>query len=232
MQPENSPGFSSLEHLLAGNGFSYDFPATDSLCSSSFYTLDSFEFGEKHEARNVAASENHKEAERRRRERINGHLDRLRNLLVCNSKTDKASLLAMVVERVRELKQQTSEIMKCDQAFPSEADEIAVFQNEDCVVDDDGRSVVKASVCCEDRVDLMPELIEILKPLPLRPLRAEMVTLGGRMRNVMILAGDKDQAAESASLLREQLKSLILRSGYVGGERSKRRRIFDQKYMG
>lgn len=141
--------------------------------------------------------------------------------------TDKASLLAMVVERVRELKQQTSEIMKCNEAFPSEADEIAVLENED-----GGRSVVKASVCCEDRVDLMPQLIEILKPLPLSPLRAEMVTLGGRIRNVMILAGDKDQTAESASLLRDQLKSLILRSSFLGGERSKRRRMFDHRFIG
>lgn len=89
MQPENSSGFSSLEQLLAGNVLSYGFPATESLCSSSFYPLDPFEFGEKHEPRNVAASENHKEAERRRRERINGHLDRLRTLLLCNSKVIK-----------------------------------------------------------------------------------------------------------------------------------------------
>lgn len=229
MQPENLPGFSSLEQLLAGNGFNYGFPATESLCSSSFYPMETLGFGEKHEARNVAASENHKEAERRRRERINGHLDRLRTLLLCNSKTDKASLLAMVVQRLRELKLQTSEITQFDQAFPSEADEIAVFENDDCV---DGKSVVRASLCCEDRVDLIPELIEILKPLPLSPMRAEMVTLGGRIRNVMILGGDKDRTAESASLLREQLKSLILRSNYVGGERSKRRRMFDQRFMG
>ncbi|KAH6779600.1 basic helix-loop-helix DNA-binding superfamily protein [Perilla frutescens var. hirtella] len=226
MQPE----FSYMEHILARNGFNYGFLATERLCSSSFYPMEeTLEFGEKlHESRSVAASEHHKEAERRRRERINGHLDSLRTLLLCSSKTDKASLLAMVVERVRELKQQTSEIMQRDQAFPSEADEIAVLQNDDFV---DGKCVVKASLCCEDRVDLIPELIEILKPLSLSPLRAEMVTLGGRIRNVMIFAGDKDRTVESASLLREGLKSLILRSNYVGRERSKRTRMFDHRII-
>lgn len=130
---------------------------------------------------------------------------------------------------MRELKQQTSEIMQFDQAFPSEADEIAVLQNNDSV---DGKSVVKASLCCEDRVDLIPDLIEILKPLPLSPLKAEMVTLGGRIRNVIVLAGDKDHTDESVQLLRDALKTLILQSNYIGGERSKRRRMFDQTIIG
>lgn len=36
--------------------------------------------------RALAALKNHKEAEKRRRERINSHLDKLRTLLPCNSK--------------------------------------------------------------------------------------------------------------------------------------------------
>jgi hypothetical protein len=38
------------------------------------------------EDRALAALKNHKEAEKRRRERINSHLDKLRGLLLCNSK--------------------------------------------------------------------------------------------------------------------------------------------------
>ncbi|KAL0359637.1 UNVERIFIED_CONTAM: Transcription factor [Sesamum angustifolium] len=236
MQPENSPEFSPLyQFILAGNG---GFPAVQSHCGSisSFNpTEDLLEFTDHHkpEGRAFAASENHKEAERRRRQRINAHLHKLRALLLCNSKTDKASLLGKVVERVRELKQQTSEIMQLDQTIliPSESDEIAVMQKHDSM---DGKSVViRASVCCEDRVDLIPELIEVLKPLDLRPLRAEIATLGGRIKNVIhVLGGENQTADETASCLKDALETMVSRS-CVGGERSKRRRTFDhQKIMG
>ncbi|PIN19935.1 hypothetical protein CDL12_07376 [Handroanthus impetiginosus] len=237
MQPENSPEFSLFDQLFAGNGLNGGYEAAQSFYSSSFYPMELLEFSDDHQinkadrqARAFAASENHKEAEaeRKRRERINGHLDRLRALLLCNSKTDKASLLAKVVQRIRELKQQTSEIMQFDQTFPSEVDEIAVLQNHDSV---DGKSIVKASLCCEDRVDLITDLIEILKPLPLSPLRAEMATMGGRMRNVIVLAGDKDQTDESVLLLRDALQTLVLRSSYVADQRSKRRRMLDQMIL-
>ncbi|KAL0453228.1 UNVERIFIED_CONTAM: Transcription factor [Sesamum latifolium] len=232
MQPENSPEFSSLyQFILAGNG---GFPAVQSHCGSisSFNPMevDVLEFTDDHhksEGRALAASENHKEAERRRRQRINAHLHKLRALLLCNSKTDKASLLGKVVERVRELKQQTSEIMQLDQTtlIPSESDEIAVMQKHDSM---NGKSVViRASVCCEDRVDLIPELIEILKPLDLRPLRAEIATLGGRIKNVIhVLGGENQTADETALCLKDALETMVSRS-CVAGERSKRRRMFD-----
>ncbi|KAL7138331.1 hypothetical protein ABFS83_10G155900 [Erythranthe nasuta] len=211
MQPKNSPEYSYLDQLLGGN---YGFPARSDNRSAT------------------AASENHKEAERKRRERINAHLHRLRSLLLCNSKIDKASLLAKVVQRVKELKQQTSEIVQLDQTFPSEADEIAVFKHEEYSFGGKSSSVVKASLCCDDRADLVPDLIEVLKPLHLSPLRAEMVTLGGRIRNVMVLAGDdENRTDETVLLLRDALKTLVVRSNYVSGERSKRRRMFDERMI-
>ncbi|CAA3032175.1 transcription factor bHLH106-like [Olea europaea subsp. europaea] len=231
MQSDNSPENSNFHQVPDGNGFIYGFPAMESYCSSSFYPMEVPEFTHAPaEVRALTASENHKEAERKRRERINCHLDRLRSLLLCNSKTDKASLLAKVVERVRELKQQTSEIMQSDQTFPSESDEITVIQNENNSTD--GKSLIKASLCCEDRINLFPELIEILNSLPLSPLKAEIVTLGGRIRNLIVLASDKDQADESVVALRDALKSLILRSSYGPGEGSKRRRILGQRVIG
>ncbi|KAL2501916.1 transcription factor bHLH [Forsythia ovata] len=230
MQPNNSPEITAFNQVSAGNGFMYGFPAMESYCSSSFYPMEVPEFMHAPEARALTASENHKEAERKRRERINSHLDRLRTLLLCNSKTDKASLLAKVVQRVRELKQQTSEIMQFDQTFPSETDEITVIQNE--YNSADGKSLIKASLCCEDRIDLLPDLIEILKSLPLSPLKAEIVTLGGRIRNVIVLAGERDQTDESVAVLRDALKTLILRSSYGSGDSSKRRRVLGQRIIG
>ncbi|KAK7286673.1 hypothetical protein RJT34_21838 [Clitoria ternatea] len=180
-----------------------------------------------HHDRALAAMKNHKEAEKRRRERINSHLDQLRTLLPCNSKTDKASLLAKVVQRVKELKQQTSEITELE-TVPSETDEITVLSTDGDYAGD-GRLIFKASLCCEDRSDLIPDLIEILKSLHLKTLRAEMATLGGRTRNVLVVAADKEHSIESIHFLQNSLKSLLDRSNST--DRSKRRRALDRRLI-
>ncbi|KAE8704171.1 hypothetical protein F3Y22_tig00110458pilonHSYRG00111 [Hibiscus syriacus] len=54
------------------------------------------------DAKALAASKNHSETEKRRRERINNHLAKLRSLLPSTTKTDKASLLAEVIQHVKE----------------------------------------------------------------------------------------------------------------------------------
>ncbi|KAF5737631.1 Basic helix-loop-helix DNA-binding superfamily protein [Tripterygium wilfordii] len=233
MQPENTPEASQLYRFLAENGvIDVGFPPAmmQSFCSSSSFYYPSMENSvtttdkETPHDRALAALRNHKEAEKRRRERINSHLDKLRTLLPCNSKTDKASLLAKVVQRVRELKQQTLEITELE-TVPSETDEITVLS---CDYSSDGRLVFKASLCCEDRSDLLPELIEILKSLHLKTLRAETATLGGRIRNVLIVAADGDHTSvESIHFLKNALKSLLERSS--SSERSKRRRLLDHK---
>ncbi|KAL5546664.1 hypothetical protein UlMin_006351 [Ulmus minor] len=205
-----------------------DFSAMQNFCSSSSYypSRASDSSTASPQDRALAALKNHKEAEKRRRERINSHLDKLRSLLPCNSKTDKASLLAKVVQRVKELKEQTSEITELE-SFPSETDEITVLSSGD--YSGDGRLIFKASLCCEDRSDLIPDLIEILKSLHLTTLRTEMATLGGRIRNVLIVAADKEHSIESVHFLQNALKSLLERSN--SNERSKRRRGLDRKIV-
>ncbi|XP_073034265.1 transcription factor bHLH106 [Primulina eburnea] len=221
MQQRNSQEISALHRFLSENGLSYCFPATQSLCCSSEVPelVDRPD-----QARGLAAAENHREAERKRRKRINSHLDRLRDILPCSSKTDKASLLAHVVQRVKELNHQTSQIMQFDQTMPSESDEVAVTHDDNF----HGKSVVRASLCCEDRVDLIPELICIIKSMNLIPLRAEMVTLGGRIKNVIILKGEKNSMDESCLFLRDELERLVLSSANRDdGGNLKRRRRFD-----
>lgn len=124
---------------------------------------------------------------------------------------------------MKELKQQTSQINEIE-SFPSETDEITVLSSDD--YSSDGRIIFKASLCCEDRSDLLPDLIEILKSLHLKTLKAEIATLGGRIRNVLIVAADKDHTIESVHFLQNALKSLLERSN--SSERSKRRRILDR----
>ncbi|PON87040.1 Basic helix-loop-helix transcription factor [Trema orientale] len=140
------------------------------------------------DAKALAASKSHSEAERRRRERINNHLAKLRSLLPSTTKTDKASLLAEVIQHVKELKRQTSLIAETS-PVPTETDELTV---DDASSDEDGRFVIKASLCCEDRSDLLPDLIKTLKALRLRTLKAEITTLGGRVKNVLFITGDED----------------------------------------
>lgn len=95
MQPENS----ELYRFLAQNGVGYyGFPGSacefssmmqQSFCSSSSYSFPLEVSGVTEttpEDRALAALKNHKEAEKRRRERINSHLNKLRSILSCNSK--------------------------------------------------------------------------------------------------------------------------------------------------
>ncbi|XP_057478027.1 transcription factor bHLH30 [Actinidia eriantha] len=163
------------------------------------------------DAKAIAASKSHSEAERRRRERINNHLAKLRSLLPSTTtKTDKASLLAEVIHHVKELKLQTSLIAETS-PVPTEVDELTVADASD----EDGNFVIKASLCCEDRSDLLPDLIRTLKALRLKTLRAEITTLGGRMRNVLFITGDDDlqqqqqQQQCSVSSIQEALKGVM-----------------------
>ncbi|KAG4997966.1 hypothetical protein JHK85_029405 [Glycine max] len=153
------------------------------------------------EAKALAASKSHSEAERRRRERINNHLAKLRSLLPSTTKfrgqlarKNKASLLAEVIQHVKELKRQTSVIAETS-PVPTEADELTVVDE----ADEDGNSVIKASLCCEDRSDLFPELIKTLKALRLRTLKAEITTLGGRVKNVLFITGEEADSSSGST---------------------------------
>ncbi|XP_078447000.1 transcription factor bHLH106-like [Wolffia australiana] len=174
--------------------------------------------------RAAEAAKNHREAEKRRRGRINSHLDRLRAILACDSKIDKASLLAKAVQHVRELKRRAAEIHNVED-FPSETDEIAVYP-------DSLRPLFTASLCCEDRAGLLPELGEAVKSLRLRILRAEIATLGGRVRNVLVVGGEDGGAdgsggGRAAAFLKEALRGLVDRPGGAAAECQKRRRLGD-----
>lgn len=115
--------------------------------------------------------------------------------LIINMQTDKASLLAEVIQHVKELKRQTSLIAETS-PVPTEMDELTVDAS-----DEDGKFVIKASLCCEDRSDLLPDLIKSLKALRLRTLKAEITTLGGRVKNVLFITGDdQDSSCSSAAV--------------------------------
>jgi len=69
---------------------------TGGLCASSTSTTvtsSSDPFATVYEDKALASLRNHKEAERKRRARINSHLNKLRKLLSCNSKVHKSFTL-------------------------------------------------------------------------------------------------------------------------------------------
>ncbi|VFQ85493.1 unnamed protein product [Cuscuta campestris] len=170
------------------------------------------------DAKALAASKSHSEAERRRRERINNHLAKLRSLLPNTTKTDKASLLAEVIQHVKELRRQTSLISETT-LIPTETDELTVD-----TAANDGKPMIRASLCCEDRPDLLPDLIKALKALRLRTLKAEITTVGGRVRNVLFVTGEDRLRQDggqpqlcSVSSIQEALRAVIEKGSGGGG---------------
>lgn len=113
-----------------------------------------------------------------------------------------------MIQHVKELKRQTSLIAESN-PVPTEIDELTV----DNASTEDGRLVIKASVCCEDRSDLLPDLINTLKALRLRTLKAEITTLGGRVKNVLFITGDDEDSSidehYSINSIQEALKAVV-----------------------
>ncbi|KAL2905842.1 hypothetical protein RDABS01_004552 [Bienertia sinuspersici] len=144
------------------------------------------------ETKAVAACKTHKEAERRRRKRINAHLAILRTLLPNLIKTDKASVLAEVVRRVRELKKATVELTSnchhhcngCNACLlPGDMDEVNLQRSEY-----DNNTLI-ATLCCEDRPELIVDLTRALRSVKGKVLKAEMATVGGRTKSVLWVRG-------------------------------------------
>lgn len=117
-----------------------------------------------------------------------------------------------MIQHVKELKRQTSIIAE-QSPVPTEIDELTV----DNASDKDGKFVIRASLCCEDRSDLLPDLIKTLKALRLKTLKAEITTLGGRVKNVLFITSenllngndDQEMVNYSISTIQEALKQVM-----------------------
>ncbi|KAI3747587.1 hypothetical protein L6452_10096 [Arctium lappa] len=187
------------------------------------------------EERAAAACNRHSEAERRRRKRINGHLATLRTLLPNTIKTDKASLLAEVVRRVKELKKMAAEVESTTTdddddddlirnkeyyMIPSEMDELEVtYVGEDSSTN---RIMIKACMCCEDRPELMVELRRALAVVGGKLVRTEIGTLGGRIKCVLWVQITREQGLQE---LRRALKVVMDQAAFLDLPRNKRPRI-------
>ncbi|EEF48618.1 transcription factor bHLH30 [Ricinus communis] len=175
------------------------------------------------EKKSTDPCKSHKEAERRRRQRINAHLSTLRTLLPSTTKTDKASLLAEVVHHVKELrKQATSQVARGggetelpDQQywpFPGESDEASLSY-----CDGPESKTMRVSVCCDDRPGLNQELADAIRSVHARAVRAEMMTVGGRTKSVVVVqwgtGGGGRGGEEDVGVLRRAIKSVVENRG-------------------
>ncbi|XP_022986021.1 transcription factor bHLH30-like [Cucurbita maxima] len=154
--------------------------------------------------RSAAALKNHSEAERRRRARINGHLGSLRSLVPGGKKMDKATLLAEVISHLKVLKRAAAEVSDAH-IIPKEIDEITVEHQEDGFD-------IRASLCCDYKPGLLPDLRRALHALDLIIKRAEIGTLNGRMQNVLVLTSCKDGDIETTELqtsVHQAIKSVL-----------------------
>ncbi|XP_021732497.1 transcription factor bHLH51-like [Chenopodium quinoa] len=173
------------------------------------------------------SSHSHRQAEKRRRDRINGQLARLRRLVPKSEKMDKAALLERVVEQVKELKRKASEISKLF-TIPTEIDDITIechtnnmqggiptFARDQKENHPNNKNIMfmKATLCCEDRPDLIPELIRALKDLNLTIIGAEIGCLGGRMKSILLLYYkiDNNDGVCNVSAIKQSLMGVLTR---------------------
>ncbi|KAF8009718.1 hypothetical protein BT93_J0645 [Corymbia citriodora subsp. variegata] len=187
----------------------------------------------------ASVSKSHSQAEKRRRDRINAQLATLRKLIPKSEKMDKAALLASVIDHVKDLKRKASEISKSLTILPSEIDEVTI----DCEDpkpnkgggDGGGAVLIRVSICCDDRPELLSELTRVIKGLKLTTVKADVASVGGRIKSVLVLcsaaAGDGDRGA-CLSSLKQSLKVVVSRiacSSMAASScriRSKRQRFF------
>ncbi|MFS7949823.1 putative transcription factor bHLH family [Helianthus anomalus] len=156
-----------------------------------------------------SASKNHSEAEKRRRDRINAHLATLRKL-VCNSdKMDKATLLGKVIEHLKEQKSTTMELSKVYK-LPTDSDEVIVdFVTN--TTEPSNNVFIKASICCEDRPELLSEINHTIKRLTLTMVQADMTCLGGRIKCNFILCVTNIASENEMTALKKSLRIIFER---------------------
>ncbi|KAK7275838.1 hypothetical protein RIF29_16964 [Crotalaria pallida] len=174
----------------------------------------------KTERKSKEACRSHRDAERRRRQRINDHLTTLRSLLPSTVKSDKASLLAEVVQHVKRLRKQADDVAhgessSCSSSEPGSACSEALDAAEPCQFPgaSDEATVsycvgepkrMKVTLCCEDRPGLNQDLTQAIRSVRAKAVHAEMMTIGGRTKNVVVIQWDdaKEEEKEVGALER------------------------------
>lgn len=135
---------------------------------------------------------------------------------------DKAALLGSVVDHLNDLKRKAIEISKVVM-IPTDIDEVTIdFLKDEEVGFSSSSSTssskqrqenrfLKASVCCDDRPELFSELNRGLKSLRLSVVHADMISLGGRIRSILILCiqNNDDEEDQGGGICMNTLKNSL-----------------------
>ncbi|KAF8411371.1 hypothetical protein HHK36_003920 [Tetracentron sinense] len=131
--------------------------------------------------------------------------------VVGEEKTDKATLLAEVVQHVKELKKIAAGAMEKggdgdrEWPFPVETDELTLGY---CECEGESRRLIRASLCCDDRQDLLSDLTHALRSVRVRVLKAELATVAGRTKSVFVIE-EREGGDDDLGRLRRVLKGVV-----------------------
>ncbi|CAK8577103.1 unnamed protein product [Lathyrus sativus] len=189
--------------------------------------------------RTAEALKNHSDAERRRRARINSHLDTLRSVIPGALKMDKASLLGEVIRHLKEVKRTATQACE-GLVIPKDNDEISVEEQE-CGFNG-FRYSIKASLCCEYQPGLLSSIRQALEALRLVIVKADIATFGGRMKNVFVVISCEEQNFDDAEYRQflagsvyQALKSVVSRfsvsQDMLGARKRRRVSIFSSSSL-
>ncbi|KAJ0887710.1 putative transcription factor bHLH family [Helianthus annuus] len=121
---------------------------------------------------------------------------------------DKARLLGMVIEQVKQLNSETKELSKV-LTIPTHLDEVIIDLDLN-TMEPNSDVFIRASVCCEDRAELFSEIKHALKSLRLTVVQADMTSLGGRIVcNFILCVTNNNTNKEEITTLKESLKLLL-----------------------
>lgn len=134
-------------------------------------------------------------------------------LFVSILQMDKASLLAEVIDHLKQLRRNAADATK-GILVPMDIDEVSVEQHDDGSGGDS--CSIRASICCEYKHEVLSDLRQALEALHLKTVRIEIATLGSRMMNLFVITGCKQENIQDtegcqlfANSVRQALRSVL-----------------------
>ncbi|CAK9148147.1 unnamed protein product [Ilex paraguariensis] len=108
---------------------------------------------------------------------------------------DKATLLAEVICQVKQMKKAATEASE-GLLIPLDADEVRVEALDEGARD--GTYSFRASICCDYRPELISDLRRTLDAVKLTIVKAEISTLGSRVKNVFVFTSGRESNCRNA----------------------------------